>query len=61
MTFDASKTSDVEKMSSADFGVWRTSKQNEVSSTCNHLQITYSEFRSLRTLPEPLSITPQGP
>ena len=35
MTFDASKTSDVEKMSSADFGVWRTSKQNEVSFTYN--------------------------
>ena len=30
MTFDPSKTSDVEKMSAADFAVWRTSKQNEV-------------------------------
>ena len=30
MTFDPSKTSDVEKMSAADFPVWRTSKQNEV-------------------------------
>ena len=32
MTFDPSKTSDVEKMSAADFVVWRTSKQNEVIS-----------------------------
>ena len=30
MTFDPTKPTDVENMSSGDYTVWRTSKQNEV-------------------------------
>ena len=30
MAFDASKVMDIEGMSSADFAVWRSAKQNEV-------------------------------
>ena len=30
MAFDASKVMDIEGMSSADFTVWRSAKQNEV-------------------------------
>ena len=37
MSFDPSKTSDVEKMSAADFAVWRTGKQNEVIAQVYHL------------------------
>ena len=31
MTFDPSKVTDIEGMSAADFGVWKSAKQNEVT------------------------------
>ena len=61
MSFDPSKSTDVEKMTSADFAVWRTSKQNEVIAYVYCFKPFYLSFRLLRKPLELRSITPPGP
>ena len=62
MSFDPTKITEVETMTSTDFAVWRTSKQNEVI-----LQMLYSKnpLHAVRLLLRKQlglrSITPPGP
>ncbi len=42
MTFDVNKVTEVEQMSIADFGVWKSAKQNEVITLiANNLKTTF--------------------
>ena len=42
MTFDVNKVTEVEQMSIADFGVWKSAKQNEVITLiANNLKNTF--------------------
>ena len=62
MAFDPSKITEVETMTSADFAVWKTSKQNEVIVQMLYYKNLYLPFRSqLRKPPGLHSITPPGP
>ena len=63
MTFDPNKPTDVETMSTMDFAVWRTGKQNEVRYVVTFFvrRITYILLRSFHTPPEDLSTSPPGP
>ena len=62
MSFDPTKITEVETMTSTDFAVWRTSKQNEVIYKRFIPKIRYVLFRSLLRKQLGLhSITPPGP
>ena len=37
MTFDPSKETEIEGMTAADFGVWKSAKQNEVTRMFKHI------------------------
>ena len=63
MTFDPNKPTDVEAMTSGDYTVWRTGKQNEVrfGMISSRQMNIYIQLRSLPTPLEDRSTSPLGP